>query len=70
MLYSAKKERDEWDALPARSELWRTFLMPKWAVRFKRNSLTKKHISKKRTVPLTTEELSYARDRWTRKEQA
>ncbi|XP_068742452.1 uncharacterized protein [Montipora capricornis] len=61
-LYSAKKEPDEWDALLARSKLWRTFRVTAWALRFKHNSLTKKHKTKKRTGPLTTEELSYARD--------
>lgn len=44
--------------------------MTAWALRFKHNSLTKKHKTKKRTGPLTTEELSYARDQWIRKEQA
>lgn len=44
--------------------------MTAWALRFKHNSLTKKHKTKNRTGPLTTEELSYARDRWIRKEQA
>lgn len=69
-LYSAKKEPDEWDTLLARSKLWRTFRVTAWALRFKHNSLTKKHRTKKRTGPLTTKELSYARDRWMRKEQA
>ena len=69
-LYSAKKEPDEWDTLLGRSKLWRTFRVTAWALRFKHNSLTKKHKAKKRTGPLTTEELSYARDRWIRKEQA
>ena len=44
--------------------------MTAWALRFKHNSLTKKHKTKKRTGPLTTEELSYARDQWIRKDQA
>ena len=69
-LYTAKKERDEWDTLLDRSKLWRTFRVTAWALRFKHNSLTKKHKTKKRTGPLTTEELSYARDQWIRKEQA
>ncbi|XP_068723917.1 uncharacterized protein [Montipora capricornis] len=69
-LYSAKKEPDEWDVLLARSKLWRTFRVTAWALRFKHNSLTKKHKTKKRTGPLTTKELSYARDQWIRKEQA
>ena len=69
-LYSAKKERDEWDTLLDRSKLWRTFRVTAWALRFKHNSLTKKHKTKKRTGPLTTEELSYARDQWIRREQA
>ncbi|XP_068721773.1 uncharacterized protein [Montipora capricornis] len=69
-LYSAKKEPDEWDALLARRKLWRTFRVTAWALRFKHNSLTKKHKTKKRTGPLTTEELSYARDQWIRREQA
>ena len=69
-LYSVKKEPDEWDTLLARSKLWRTFRVTAWALRFKHNSLTKKHRTKKRKGPLTTEELNYARDRWIRKEQA
>ena len=69
-LYSAKKEPDEWDTLLARNKLWRTFRVTAWALRFKHNSLTKKYKAKKRTGPLTIEELSYARDRWIRKEQA
>ena len=36
----------------------------------KHNSLTKRHKTKIITRPLTTEELSYARDQWIRKEQA
>ena len=47
-LYSAKKEPDEWDTLLARSKLWRTFRVTAWALRFKQNSLTKKHKAKKR----------------------
>ena len=56
-LYSAKKEPDEWDTLLARSKLWRTFRVTAWALRFKHNSLTKKYKAKKRTGPLTIEEL-------------
>ena len=69
-LYAAKKEPDEWDTLLARSKLWRTFRVTAWALRFKHNSLRKKHKTKKITGPLTTEELRYARDQWIRKEQA
>ena len=47
-LYSAKKELDEWDTLLARSKLWKTFQVTAWALRFKHNSLTKKHKKKKR----------------------
>ena len=67
--YSAK-ERNKWDTLLVRSKLWRTLLLTAWALRFKHNSLTKKHKTKKRTGPLTTEELSYAREQWIRKKQA
>ena len=69
-LYSAKEERDEWDTLLARSKLWKTFRVTAWTQRFKHNSLTKKHKTRKRTGPLTTEELNYARDGWIKKEQA
>ena len=44
--------------------------MTAWALRFKHNSLTKRNKTKRRTGPLTTEELSYAKDQWIRKEQA
>ena len=70
MLYSAEKERDEWDTLLDRSKLWRTLRVTAWALPFKHNSLTKRHKTKKITRPLTTEELSYAKDQWIRKEQA
>ena len=70
MLYSAEKQRDEWDTLLDRSKLWRTLRVTAWALGFKHNSLTKRHKSKKRTGPLTTKELSYIKDQWIRKEQA
>ena len=70
MLYSAEKKRDEWDTLLDRSKLWRTLRVTAWALRFKHNSLTKRHKTKKRTRPLTTEELIYAKDQWIRTEQA
>ena len=69
-LYSAKKERDEWDTFLARSKLWKTFRVTAWVLRFQHNSLTKKHKTKKRTGPWTTEKLNYARDRWIKKQQA
>ncbi|XP_074629542.1 uncharacterized protein LOC141887151 [Acropora palmata] len=70
MLYSAEKERDEWDTLLDRSKLWRTLRVTAWALRFEHTLLTKRHKTKKRTGSLTTEELSYAKDQWIRKEQA
>ena len=65
-----EKKCDEWDTLLDRSKLCSTLQVTAWALRFKHNSLTKKHKTKKRTGPLATEELSYAREQWIRKEQA
>ena len=70
MRYSGEKERDEWDTLLDIRKLWRTLRVTAWILRFKHNSLTKRHKTKKRTGPLTTDELSYAKDQWIRKELA
>ena len=64
-----EKKRDEWDTLLDRSKLCSTLQVTAWALRFKHKSLTKRQKTKKRTGPLTTEELSYAKDQWIRKEQ-
>ena len=64
-----EKKRDEWDTLLDRSKLCSTLQVTAWALRFKHKSLTKRQKTKKRTGPLKTEELSYAKDQWIRKEQ-
>ena len=70
MLYLPEKQQDEYDTLLDESKLWRNLRVTAWALRFKHNSLTKRYKAKKRTGPLMTEELSYAKDQWIRKEQA
>ena len=69
-LYSMKKEPDEWDALLDRSTLWRTLRVTAWTLRFMHNTLAKKRKAKKRTGPLTTEQIERARDHWVKKVQA
>ena len=62
MLFSEEKEPDQWDALLDRSALWRTFSVTAWTLRFVHNSLFKRCNTKKRSSPLTREEINNARN--------
>ena len=67
VLYSEEKESDQWDTLLDRSTLWRTFCVTAWTLRFVHNSLFKRCNTKKRSGPLTTEEINNARNQWIKK---
>ena len=42
VLFTAKRELDEWDALLDRSSYWKILRVNAWALRFKDNALAKK----------------------------
>lgn len=67
MLFSEEKKPDQWDTLLDRSALWRTFSVTAWTLRFVHNSLFKRCNTKKRSSPLTREEINNTRNQWIKK---
>jgi hypothetical protein len=68
-LFSVKRGPDEWDALFEKCSYWKTLRVTAWVLRFKHNALAKNRRTKKKSGPLTTEEIASAEDCWVRRIQ-
>ena len=68
-LFTVKREPDEWDALFEKCSYWKTLRVTAWILRFKHNALAKNRKTKKKSGPLTTEEILSAEDCWVRRVQ-
>ena len=69
ILYNQEREADEWTELLSRNEFWRTLRVTAWALRFLHNATVKHRGERKRTGPLTAEEITSAKNHWIKREQ-
>ena len=69
ILYNQEREADEWTELLSRNEFWRTLRVTAWALRFLHNATVKHCGERKRTGPLTAEEITSAKNHWIKREQ-
>ena len=67
--FTNEEPPDEWELLLKRRPYWNTLRVTSWALRFVRNSRSKKAGVEKIKGPLTTEEIMRARNVWIRKVQ-
>ena len=63
-LYAKEHKSDEWETLLERNKYWKALRVTAWALRFRNNSLARRHRTKKLTGLLTTEEMEDAKNRW------
>eukprot|EP00794_Sanderia_malayensis_P005871 gene5871-6564_t len=70
MLHVTETEKSEWDLLLERKSYWTTIRTTAWVLRFTGNCVAKKEGKPVKKGPLTTEEITIARDSWIRKLQS
>ena len=68
-LYAKEHKPDEWKTLLERNKYCKALRVTAWALRFRNNSLARRHMTNKLTGPLTTEEMEHAKNRWIKKVQ-